>query len=205
LTKEKNVSQAEITQTYKYQTDGSIKEKLTAILMNSILSSSNSVGLFNSLREHDHLAYRVNSSNSKIGNCGEISLFILTTTDNKDRGVTSYDNLSKSIDGFNRQINKLVNSEYSDYDLETAKRALKASFLNKETVYSRMNSISNALSLDENPDYDNRAFELIDTITREDIDEFSKRVFSGNPIYSIVASKETLDYNKEYLNGLKHQ
>lgn len=202
LTKEKNVSQAEITQTYKYQTDGSIKEKLTAILMNSILSSSNSIGLFNSLREHDHLAYRVNSSNTRTGDCGEISLFILTTTDNKDRGVTSYDNLSKSINGFNRQINKLVNSEYTDTDLETAKRALKASFLNKETVYSKMNSISNAIGHGETPDYDNRAFELIDSITREDIDNLSKRVFAGKPIYSIVASKETLDYNKEYLDSL---
>ncbi len=204
LTKEKNVSQAEITQTYKYKTDGSIKEKLTAILMNSILSSSDSVGLFNSLREHDHLAYRVNSSNSRIGDCGEISLFILTTTDNKDRGVTSYDNLSKSINGFQRQINKLVNSEYSDVDLETAKRTLKASFLNKETVYSRMNSISNALSIGENPDYDNRAFDLIDSITREDIDKLSNRIFAGKPIYSIVASKETLNFNKEYLENLQN-
>ena len=54
----------------------------------------------------------------------------------------------------------------------------------------------------ENPDYDNRAFDLIDSITREDIDELSNQIFAGKPIYSIVASKETLYYNKEYLDSL---
>jgi len=202
LTEARNVSQAEIRQTYKFKTNSSMKEHLTALLMNSILSSSDTIGLFNSLREQDHLAYRVNSSCYRSGDCGEMHLFILTSTDNKDTGTTSYENVQKSINGFNRQINKLLNSEYKDSDLETAKRGLKASILDKESVGSRLVTIMNSLEIGETLDYDNRAFEMIDSITREDIDAFAKRVFAGKPIYSIVASQDTLDYNKEFLSRI---
>ena len=203
LTEPRNVSQAEISQIYKFKTDTSIKEAITANLMNSILSSSDTIGLFNSLREHDHLAYRVNSSIDRTGDCGEVTLFILTSTDNKDTGVTSYDNLQKSITGFNRQINKLLNSEYKDSDLETAKRSLKATLLNNESVNLKLSSVGSSLAKGEGVDYENRAFEMIDSITREDIDAFAKRVFAGKPVYSIVASQDTLDYNKDFLDKLK--
>ena len=202
LTEARNVSQADISQTYKFKTDGSIKEKVTAELMNSILSSSDTIGLFNSLRERDHLAYRVNSNLNTTGDCKEISLHILTSTDNKDTGITTYDNVEKSILGFGRQINALLNSEYKDSDLESAKRVLKARLLNKESVYSRLSSVSNALYLDENLDYDNRVFEMIDSITREDIDKMSQKAFAEPPVYSIVASQDTLDYNKDFLASL---
>lgn len=203
LTEARNVSQAEISQIYKFRTDDSMKSRITLDIMNSILSSSESIGLFNSLREQDHLAYRVNSSKCIEGDCGEVSLYILTSTDNKETGTTSYDNLQKSINGFHRQIGKLVNSEYKDSDLETAKRKLKASLLNKESASSKLNTISGALSRGEAPDYYNRAFELIDSITREDIDNMSKNVFAGQPVYSIVASQDTLDYNKKFFEKLE--
>ena len=74
--------------------------------------------------------------------------------------------------------------------------------LNKESVYSRLSSVSNALYLDENLDYDNRVFEMIDSITREDIDKMSQKAFAEPPVYSIVASQDTLDYNKDFLASL---
>lgn len=202
LTEARNVSQADISQIYKFKTDNSIKEFITGALMNSILSSSDTIGLFNSLRERDHLAYRVNSSLEKSGDCGAITLHILTSTDNKDTGATSYDNLQKSVNGFHRQIDKLLNSEYKDSDLETAKRRLKANLLHNESVRSKLYTVLNTIEMGESLDYDNRAFEMIDSITREDIDNFSKKVFAGKPVYSIVASQDTLDYNKDFLNSL---
>ena len=42
-----------------------------------------------------------------------------------------------------------------------------------------------------------------DNITREDIDNFSQKVFQNPPYYSIVGSKDTLEYNKEYFESLK--
>lgn len=203
LTEARNVSQAEICQTFKFEANNDIKDKLTFQLMNSILSSSDTIGLFNSLREQDHLAYRVNSSVSREGDCGEATLFILTSTDNKDTGTTSYDNLQKAINGFNRQINKLLNSEYKDSDLETAKRAMKAGMLDNESAASKACSISGSMRLGEDLTYDNRRFEMVDSITREDIDRMAKKVFAGKPVYSIIASQDTLDYNKEFLDSLE--
>lgn len=203
ITKAKNVSQADISQIYKFKTENSIKEKITASLMNSILSSSDSIGLFNSLREKDHLAYRVHSNISSIGNCYEVKLNILTSTDNKDNGSYTYDNVQKSINGFNRQINKLVNSEYTDNDLETAKRTLKAKLLNKESVSAKLLSINKGLTYNIGLDYDNQLYNMIDSITRKDIDELSARVFSNKPVYSVVASQDTLDYNADYFKSLE--
>lgn len=205
LTESRNVSQAEIMESYKFKAPTDTKEKLALIMMNSILSSSDSIGLFNSLREKDHLAYRVNSSLCRNGDCGEINLYILTSTDNKDTGKTSYDNVKKSINGFNRQIGKLLNSEYKDTDLETAKRALKAEILDNETVFEKIGSISGALAIGKSLDYDNQRFDMIDAITREDIDNMAKKVFSGKPVYSIVASQDTIDYNKEFFDKITHQ
>ena len=136
------------------------------------------------------------------GDCGEETLFILTSTDNKDTGAASYDNLQKSINGFNRQIGKLLNSEYKDSDLETAKRTLKADMLNNESVISKMASLAATMELDEDLTYDNRRFEMIDSITREDIDKMAKKVFADKPVYSIVASQDTLDYNSDYLSKI---
>lgn len=204
LTKEKNVSQAEINQIYKFETDDSAKNEILASLMNYLLSSSHSIGLFNSLREHDHLAYRVNSNYSKSGDCGIVSLNILTSTDNKDTGVETFDNLQKSIMGFNRQINKLLNSKYTDEDLETAKHVLKAQYLDKESVFSRLYSLENSIYENKNLDYENQLFDMIDSITREDIDKFSRKVFEKAPVYSIVASKDTLEYNKDFLQSLEN-
>ena len=203
LTKARNVSQADIKQIYKFQIEDSIKEKTTAKLMNSILSTSNSIGLFNSLRERDHLAYRVNSNIKRIGDSAEISLNILTSTDNKDIGEYTYDNLQKSIKGFNRQIGKLLASEYTDQDLETAKRNLKASLLNKESVSSKIASVDKSISYGNGVDYDNKVFEIIDSITREDIDNMARRAFAHPATYAIIASEDTLNYNKDFLNSLK--
>ena len=51
-------------------------------------------------------------------------------------------------------------------------------------------------------DFDNQVYNIIDSITREDINEFAEKVFKNPPIYSIVASKDTLDANKEFLESL---
>ena len=168
--------------------------------MNTILSSSQSIGLFNTLREKEHLAYTVYSNNDWTGNCGELSLNILTTTDNKEIGEISYENVQKSINGFNRQIRELLDSKYSDEDLESAKRILKANLLQKEGVWAKLDSLNRSLKYSD--DFDSQVFNEIDKITREDIDKFSKKVFANPPVYSIVASKDTLEANQDFLDTL---
>ena len=203
LSKTSKKSQADIQQTYRFRFDNSLKKEISATIMNLILSSSDSIGLFNELREKEHLAYSVRSSLSINKNIGEVALKILTSTESSETGKVSYDNVQKSIDGFHRQINKLINSEYTDKDLETAKRIAKSHLLNNETVISRISTLNGTVSNGYNLNKENELFKLIDSISRKDIDEISKEIFINNPpVYSITASKNTLDYNKEYLNSL---
>ena len=204
LTKPRKVSQADIQEIFKFKVNDDIKDIATINIMNILLSSSDSIGLFNSLREHDHLAYTVNSNFSRINDCGYIKLKILTTTDNKDTGEISYDNLEKSINGFNRQIGLLLNSKYTDEDFESAKKILKAKLLCSETTGDKLADLVNGLSHKEGISYNNRLFEVIDTITREDIDNISKEIFSKKPVYSIVASEDTLKENAKFLESLKN-
>lgn len=203
LKKERPVSQADIMQTFKYEWSNTPKERALSEIMNTILSSSPSIGLFNTLREKEHLAYTVYSDHDWSGDCGELSLNILTTTDNKEIGEISYDNLQKSIDGFNRQIGELLDSKYTDEDIESAKRILKSKLLQKEGVWAKLGSENRSLKYSE--DFDNQVFDEIDKITREDIDSYAKKVFSNAPIYSIVASKDTLEANKDYLENLTNR
>ena len=203
LTKSKTASQADIMQTYKYERVDSVKEKALERIMNSILTSSKDIGLFNTLREKEHLAYSVYSEIVALGNSGELSCNILTTTDNKEIGEISYDNVQKSINGFHRQINALLNSEYSDDDLEKAKRGLKASLLEKEGTFNKLRAIETGMYKESGIEYQNELFKIIDTITRDDIQQFAQKVFANPPVYSIVASQDTLDANKEYFEKLE--
>lgn len=201
LTKAKNANQADIKEIYSFKCDNSIKETVTSALMRSILSSS-SIGLFDVLREKENLAYSVYADLSKDNNVGELSLNILTTTDNKDTGEQSFENLQKSINGFHNQIQELVAGKFTDEDIENAKLSYKAMLLNKEGIGSKVGSIDFGLNSKHGIDYDNQIFNEIDNVTREDIINMAKNVFSNKPVYSIVATQDTLDANKDYLNNL---
>lgn len=202
LTKINNHSQADIMQVYKFECDNSIREKALAEITNSILTNS-SIGLFNTLREKEHLAYSVYSSLEKNGNCGEISCNILTTTDNKEIGEVSYDNVQKSINGFNKQINELKDGKFTDKDLENAKLAMKANLLNKEGTTSKLSSINTGLNSKYGIAYINDLFNEIDNITKQDIVDFAGKIFHNPPVYSIVASKDTIENNKDYFKTLE--
>ena len=202
ITKANNHSQADIMQVYKFQCDSSVRETALAEITNSILTNS-SIGLFNTLREKDHLAYSVYSSVDKTGDCGEISCNILTTTDNKEIGEISYDNVKKSINGFNRQINELKSGNFTNQDLENAKLSMKANLLNNEGTGSKLGAINSGLNSKYGITYTNQLFDEIDKITKQDIVDFADKIFKNPPVYSIVASKDTLDNNKEFFKTLE--
>ena len=202
LTMPKDVSQADIMQVNRFKYDDSPEEFVKASIITTLLNSS-SIGLFTNLREKEQLAYSVRAKHTWNENSGSISCKILTTTDNKDSGETSYDNLVKSINGFSRQINALINSEYTDEDLESAKRTLKADLLIREGQYEKYSTIHNSIDSKEGVEYNNIAYELIDKITRDDIQAYAKHMFADKPVYSIVASQDTLEANKDFLEGLK--
>lgn len=197
-------SQADISEVFRFKRDNSVKEKAVAQVMNSILSSS-SIGLFDVLREKENLAYSVFSEYSTTGDQGQLSLNILTTTDNKDIGEYSYDNVQKSINGFNRQIKELLDGKFTDEDLEIAKRSIKAGLLNNEGNYAKISAIGSGLNSPYSLDVKNKVYLEVDKITKQDIVDFAQKVFSTKPIYAIVASQDTLDANKEFLDSLQKQ
>ena len=50
--------------------------------------------------------------------------------------------------------------------------------------------------------YINKLFDEIDSVTKNDVITFAQNVFANHPIYSIVATKDTLEYNQEFLKTL---
>ena len=202
LTKANHNSQADITETFRFKYNDTVKEKAILAVLNSILSSS-SIGLFDNLREKQNLAYSVHSNITTKENIGRISLNILTTTDNKDIGEYSYANLQKSVDGFNKQISELVNGKFTEEDLEIAKRSVKASLLDNEGIFEKIYTLETGLNSPHGILLKNKVYNEIDKITADDIIKASQTIFASNPVYTITATQDTLDANKDYLDRLK--
>ena len=201
LTKANNNSQADIMQVYNFRRDDSIKGEVTGKLMNSILTNS-SIGLFNTLREKEQLAYSVHSELINYGNSSDLLLRIGTTTDNKETGEKSYENVQKSIDGFNHQLGELKSGKFTDQDLINAKKSLKARLLENEGTFNKLYSIKAGLNSKNGIFKLNEMYNTIDTITKEDIIEFANKATVNPPTYTITASQDTLDFNKSYLEEL---
>lgn len=98
--------QAQIIEAYKFKVNQNIKDEITLNLLNIILGGGPSSRLFNDLREKQHLAYSVHSEVALMDDIGTIALDIGTTTENLDTNEISYDNVKKSIEGFNKHIEK---------------------------------------------------------------------------------------------------
>lgn len=198
-------NQAKIIEAYTFKSSENIKDELALKLMNTILGDGSSSRLFNDLREQRKLAYSVRSNLSKIDNTGIIKLSIGTTTENVDTGEISYENVQKAITGFNENIQRIVNEKVSEEELESAKLSMKNSLLNAtEHHIGKTNLLDNALDTHYGLTYHNQKFELIDSITPEDIQNAAKYVFAGKPIYSILATQNTLDANKEFFAKLEN-
>ena len=196
-------NQAEIVEAFKYRTNDNIKDKVTISLLNTILGGNPSSRLFMDLREKEKLAYHVRSNNRVYEDTGVFSLKIGTTTDNKETGEQSFDNVKKSIEGFNRNIEKIKVEKVTDEELQNAKLNLKNQILNSNQDAS--DKIVGLLSGQNSPyglQRENLLFNEIDKITSDDIYNAANYIFSGKPMYSIVATEDTLKANKDYLNSL---
>ena len=203
LTDTDTTNQAKIVMAYKYRNTGNIKDIVTLNLMNYILGGSPSSRLFNDLREQQKLAYSVNSKLSKENTTGVIKLAIGTTTDNKDTGEQSFENLQKSINGFKEHVNKIKTEKVSEQELNSAKLALKNTILSStEKTFGKNAEILAGAGGYYGPNITNKLLEEIDKITADDIYNAANYVFKGKPLYSVVATQDTLDFNKEYLDKL---
>ena len=197
-------NQAEIVEAFKYRVNQNIKDETAIALLNIILGGNPSSRLFSDLREKEKLAYHVRSNYETYKNIGVFSLKIKTTTDNKETGEQSFDNVQKSIDGFNRHIEKIKTEKVTNEELENAKLSLKNSVLNSN--HNPEDKTINLLCGLKSPygiSRENQLFDEIDKITVDDIYNTANYIFAGKPTYSIVATEDTLKANKEYFNNLE--
>ena len=200
---ENNNAQADISIGYKFKENGNIRDSVIFTLMTDLLSKNS----FNDLREKQQLAYRVDVFNISSGAKNKV-LFcnILTTTNDSQTGETSYENVQSAINGFHKLIDDIKNGNFTEEELDAVKLRFKARIL--DIANSEPNKISilqDSLSSPYGILCSNTKYNLIDTITKEEILNAANYIFSNNPTYGICANKETLEYNSEFLNNLKNK
>jgi predicted Zn-dependent peptidase len=188
-------SQADIVKAFKFKTNYNPKDQLTFKLLNTILGESSSSRLFSDLRETQKLAYHVSSDLAYFGNTGVISLGIQTTTDDKMANVQSFENVNKSLAGFDKHIEKLKNELVTDEELKAAKLKIKTRMMNSlESSASKTNILNSSKHSIQGINQINENMKLIDTITAEDIQNAAKYIFSTPSVTSILASEDTINY-----------
>ena len=196
-------NQAEIIEAYKFKVNQNIKDRVTLELLNTILGGNPSSRLFTDLRENQKLAYHVRSNYEINNDIGVLTLKIGTTTDNKETGEQSFDNVQKSIEGFNKHIQKMKTEKVTEEELNNAKLSLKNSILNSNhSPFGRTISLMQGLDSPYGITRENQILEEIEKITADDIYNAANYIFSGKPTYSIIATENTLNANKEYLESL---
>ena len=202
LTDTDTKNQAEVLQTFTFKHSDNIKDKVTIGLMNHILGGGSSSRLFNDLREKQQLAYRVRSNITSVGNTDMLSLVIGTTTEEANK--TSYDNVQKSIEGFNKHVRKMMTEKVTPEELESAKLNYKNYILNvNETSAAKNDSLAASFTSYYGPLEDNEILKVIDTITAEDIYNAANHIFRNKPTYSILATENTLKANEKFLKSLE--
>ena len=198
-----NNAQADVLQIYKFPVSEDVKDIASYKLLNYILSRGEDTGLFNNLREKEKLAYAV-TSGLDISNMrsGVLSCSILTTTDSSD--LKSYDNVQRSINGFTRQIDKLKSGDFSESEFEAAKSGMKRNLLEScEDLSGKVVTLSEGLRSVNGVEQNNLIYDVIDSITKEDIQKAANHIFANKPIYSVRATQDTLDANKDFFNSLE--
>lgn len=188
--------QADIVQVYTFEQSENLKDKVSIDVLNTILGGNPSSRLFMDLREKQKLAYRVYSSNSHFGNTGLLKLNILTTTEDDEKEY--FENVNKSLNGFQKHVEQLKEEKISEEELDGAKRFLKARMLEiKDSQTAKNFALLGALYKHEGLDYFNQYMKTIDELSIDDIYNTANYVFANEPITSIVASQKTINNIKD--------
>lgn len=205
VTKEEDRNQAHIVNMIRIQESGNIKDHAAIMVLNEILGGNSNSRLFQDLREKENLAYKVKSDYTSNGETGEITLEIKTTTRDtaNPQNKKPNNNLQRSLDGFEKHKNMLIDEKVSEDDLLGAKHSAKTKLiLGAESSAEKTESIMNGLNTQYGLTYTAELFKAIDNLTEDDIQHAAKAYLDSNKnpsSISINASKEALADSQKYL------
>lgn len=186
--------QAEVVQAYTYPKAENIDDIAKIYAIDNILGGSMSSRLYKDLRENEKLAYSVSSFPASVKDTDAIFLTINTTTDSPDPKEGSPENITKALNGFNRNIELLKTQNVSNEELENYKNKAKTIILNQlETNIGKTYAFSDPKDTYYDIRYYQELYKAIDRLTPESIRYAANYIFKNPPITSIVASQKTLD------------
>ena len=127
---------------------------------------------------------------------------ILTTTDYKDKDVKTYDNVRKSLEGFKAHSDRMCTELISDEELASAKMKLKQSLIGQcQNPYTETDLLSINIAEPYGIERIDKYLVAIDKISKEDIRNAARYIFSFKPTISILASEDTINSQIDYLKS----
>ncbi|MFH0702404.1 MAG: pitrilysin family protein [bacterium] len=203
ITEAEDRNQADIVQIFKIKESGNVKDQAALLLLNEILGGNSESRLFLDLRESQKLAYKVRSSYTSDRKTGEIMLEIKTTTKNNFNNHNQYENVIKSIEGFKKHINNLIQMLVSREEAEKAKRTIKFNIeLDAESSLGKTGLIQGSFSTPYGLTYINELLKAINNITPQDIQKAANLYLNKPSVISMIASADTIKNTKNYLSSL---
>ena len=154
-------------------------------LINTIMGASGlSSRLFLELREKQGLAYTVRSVNEVFLTSGHFFVYI----------GTEPKNIQVSIDGFKREMDKIMNEPISDEELENAKN----NAIGRRQFYYQTNMIEAMTSgyyesFGLGYDFEEKLIDSIKSVTKEKIMEVASKYFSKSNALCVLAPKKYLE------------
>lgn len=177
LTRKKDTEQVHLCLGFEGLSVGS-EDIYDLIIANNILGGSMSSRLFQEVREQRGLAYSVYSYHSSYEDSGIVAIY----------GGTGADQLDLLFDTIQQTLETYVEEGVTDKELKNTKEQLKGNLmLGLEGTNSRMSrNGKNELLLGKHRTPD-EIIELIDAITKEDVNRMAERIFTKDFSLSLIS------------------
>lgn len=183
IIKKEDVNQAQIFQGWIFPNIFS-EDYPKIILLNTILGASGlSSRLFLELREKQGLAYNVRSVYESFALCGNFFVYI----------ATEPKNIKVSIDGFAKEIKKIMTEKITEEELNNAKN----NAIGKRQFYQETNILEASLKgyyeySSLGYDWEKKLIESIKSITAEELLETAVKCFSNPDVLCVLAPEKFL-------------